>query len=53
LSKPQYGRTWWDEQWLQAPAEIDHDNRLPRGRTYTNRGAARDLVVQANRLRVQ
>ena len=45
MSHPQYGRTWWGAQWLQALAQIDHDNRLPRGRTYANRGAVRDLVV--------
>ena len=53
MSKPQYGRTWWGEQWLQSLAQIDHDNRLPRGRTYANRGAVRDLVVQANRIRAR
>ena len=51
MSKPQYGRSWWGAQWLQSLAEIDHDNRLPRGRTYANRGAVRDLVVQENRIR--
>ena len=44
MSHPQYGRTWWGAQWLQALTQIDHDNRLPRGRTYANRGAVRDLV---------
>ena len=41
-----YGRTWWGAQWLQALTEIDDENRLPRGRTYANRGAVRDLVVK-------
>jgi len=45
MSHPQYGRTWWGAQWLQALTQIDHDNRLPRGRTYANRGAVHDLVV--------
>lgn len=45
MSHPQYGRTWWGAQWLQALTQIDHDNRLPRGRTYANRGAVCDLVV--------
>ena len=45
MSHPQYGRTWWGAQWLQALTQIDHDNRLPRGRSYANRGAVRDLVV--------
>jgi uncharacterized Zn finger protein len=45
MSHPRYGRTWWGAQWLQALTQIDHDNRLPRGRSYANRGAVRDLVV--------
>ena len=45
MSHPQFGRTWWGAQWLQALTQIDHDNRLPRGRSYANRGAVRDLVV--------
>ena len=45
MSRPQYGRTWWGAQWLRALTQIDHDNRLPRGRTYANRGAVHDLVV--------
>ena len=45
MSHPQYGRTWWGAQRLQALTQIDHDNRLPRGRSYANRGAVRDLVV--------
>ena len=45
MRSPSYGLTWWGAQWLQALTQIDHDNRLPRGRTYANRGAVRDLVV--------
>ena len=30
MSRLQYDRTWWGAQWLQAQAQIDHDNRLPR-----------------------
>ena len=40
-----YGKTWWGEQWLQALSQIDFDNRLPRGRSYANKGAVRELVV--------
>ena len=50
MSHPQYGRTWWGAQWLQALTQIDHDNRLPRGRTYANRGAVRDLVVAGSKV---
>jgi len=45
MNRPGYGKTWWGEQWLQALAHIDFDNRLPRGRSYANKGAVRDLVV--------
>src|SRR5512142_2597011 len=38
-----YGNTWWGAQWLQALTQIDHENRLPRGRTYANRGAVLNL----------
>ena len=50
MSHPQYGRTWWGAQWLQALTQIDHDNRLPRGRTYANRGAVHDLVVAESKV---
>jgi len=48
-----YGRTWWGTQWLQALAQIDHDNRLPRGRAYANRGAVLDLDVRGGHIRAQ
>ena len=48
-----YGRTWWGAQWLQALTQIDHENRLPRGRTYANRGAVLDLDVQDGRVRAR
>ncbi|MBK8969096.1 MAG: DEAD/DEAH box helicase family protein [Lewinellaceae bacterium] len=43
-----YGSTWWGEQWLQALNEIDFSNRLPRGRTYANKGLAHDLELDGN-----
>ena len=53
MNRPQYGRTWWGAQWLQALTQIDHDNRLPRGRAYANRGAVRDLVIGDGDLRAR
>ena len=53
MSHPQYGRTWWGAQWLQALTQIDHDNRLPRGRSYANRGAVRNLVVADGQVSAQ
>ncbi|MDN5936678.1 MAG: SWIM zinc finger family protein, partial [Nitrosospira sp.] len=46
MTRQTYGKTWWGEQWLKALAHIDYDNRLPRGRTYANKGAVKELGVQ-------
>ncbi|MDR7927178.1 DEAD/DEAH box helicase [Acidithiobacillus thiooxidans] len=48
-----YGKTWWGAQWLNALTHIDYDNRLPRGRTYANRGAVTRLEVREGRIRAQ
>jgi uncharacterized Zn finger protein/superfamily II DNA or RNA helicase len=45
MARQSYGQTWWGTQWLNALTHIDYDNRLPRGRSYANKGAVRDLVV--------
>jgi len=49
----QFGRTWWGAQWLQALTQIDFDNRLPRGRTYANRGAVRGLLVTSGEIKAK
>lgn len=36
--REQYGLTWWGKEWLRALLACDHDNRLPRGKTYCNKG---------------
>ncbi|HSI59511.1 MAG TPA: SNF2-related protein [Ideonella sp.] len=46
MARTSYGKTWWGEQWLNALAHIDHDNRLPRGRSYANKGAVSELRVK-------
>ena len=48
-----YGQTWWGAQWLNALAQIDCDNRLPRGRTYANKGAVTQLVMQHGQIRAK
>lgn len=48
-----YGLTWWGAQWLQALTQIDHENRLPRGRTYANRGAVLQIEVKDGRVRAK
>ncbi len=45
-----YGNTWWGKQWLNALANIDFSNRLPRGRTYANKGLVSDILFQKNRI---
>ena len=40
-----YGNTWWGKQWLNALTHIDNSNRLPRGRTYANKGLARNIEI--------
>ena len=41
-----YGQTWWGTQWLNSLAQIDYDNRLPRGRSYANKGAVTKIEIQ-------
>ena len=53
MKPAQFGRTWWGAQWLQALTQIDFDNRLPRGRTYANRGAVRGLVVAGGEMKAK
>jgi len=45
-----YGQTWWGGEWLKALSQLDYDNRLPRGRTYANKGAVKDLNVLGGRI---
>uniref|UniRef100_E6PN57 Helicase, SNF2 family protein n=1 Tax=mine drainage metagenome TaxID=410659 RepID=E6PN57_9ZZZZ len=53
MARPTYGLTWWGRQWLQALTHIDYDNRLPRGRTYANKGAVKHLVVNGGEIHAQ
>ncbi|HFC01395.1 MAG TPA: helicase SNF2, partial [Phaeodactylibacter sp.] len=43
-----YGNTWWGKQWLNSLNNIDYSNRLPRGRTYANKGLARNIEINKN-----
>src|SRR5919202_5343689 len=45
-----YGKTWWGQQWLQALTNIDEENRLPRGKTYANKGAVQGLKIDNNQI---
>ena len=46
----EYGQTWWGKEWLNSLAQIDCDNRLPRGRTYANNGSVTMLKIDGNRI---
>jgi uncharacterized Zn finger protein len=50
--KPQFGSTWWGEQWIGALEALGSTwaNRLPRGRTYARKGAVAALLVSAGRV---
>jgi len=43
-----YGNTWWGKQWLNSLNNIDYSNRLPRGRTYANKGLAENIEINNN-----
>lgn len=45
-----YGTTWWGKQWLNALNNIDYSNRLPRGRTYANKGAVVQIDIERNHI---
>ncbi len=49
----QYGRTWWGEQWLKALDKIDFSNRLPRGRTYANKGMVTSININENTIKAK
>lgn len=46
-----YGTTWRGKQWLQALKDIDYSNRLPRGKTYANKGLAYAWICTSIRSR--
>ena len=45
-----YGQTWWGAKWMNALSYIDYSNRLPRGRSYANKGAVKDLRISGRKI---
>ncbi len=43
-----FGNTWWSERWLQSLANIDFENRLPRGASYARKGAVTKIDIKGN-----
>ncbi|MEM6806587.1 MAG: hypothetical protein AAF696_34625, partial [Bacteroidota bacterium] len=48
--RKKYGTTWWGKQWLNSLNHIDYANRLPRGRTYANKGAVQEIDFNKNKI---
>ena len=49
-SGQRFGKTYWGKQWLNALSNIDHDNRLPRGRSYALKGAVQKIGIIGNKI---
>jgi uncharacterized Zn finger protein len=50
MARTQYGLTWWGQQWLDALSNIDLGNRLPRGKSYANKGLVLSTEVSGNHI---
>ncbi|NNM82562.1 MAG: hypothetical protein HKL98_08195, partial [Burkholderiales bacterium] len=47
MARQTYGKTPWGAEWIAAMERIDHNtNRLPRGRTYANRGSVLSVEIR-------
>ena len=51
MARIKYGQTWWGGEWLNALSQIDYSNRLPRGGSYANKGAVKELTIKGNTVR--
>jgi uncharacterized Zn finger protein len=48
-----FGKTWWGGQWLNSLANIDYDNRLPRGSAYARNGSIAGISIEGNTIRAK
>ena len=47
MARQTYGKTPWGAAWIAAMERVDHNtNRLPRGRTYANRGSVLSVEIK-------
>ena len=53
MAKNTYGKTWWGQQWLNSLKDIDYDNRLPRGKTYANKGMVSSIKIKDNHIKAK
>ena len=49
----QFGKTWWGEQWLRSLANVDYDNRLPRGASYARNEHVKEVKFRENMIRAK
>lgn len=42
----QFGINWWGKRWLQALAQIDYSNRIPRGLRYARNGSVLNITIK-------
>lgn len=47
MARNSYGTTWWGQQWLNALSGIDHQNRIPRGKSYANTDKVYNFSIDA------
>ncbi|MEZ4933115.1 MAG: DEAD/DEAH box helicase [Saprospiraceae bacterium] len=50
MARKQYGITWWGKEWLNSLSNIDYSNRLPRGRSYANKGLVLSTHINRNHI---
>ncbi|MEY4905968.1 MAG: hypothetical protein RLZZ292_3783, partial [Bacteroidota bacterium] len=48
MARNSYGNTYWGEQWLNSLTKIDNSNRLPRGKSYANKGSVKSIEINKN-----
>ena len=53
MARLNFGNTWWGEKWLGALADIDFDNRLPRGRSYARNGSVLKVNINGNKIKAK
>jgi len=53
MARLNFGNTWWGEKWLWALADIDFDNRLPRGRSYARNGSVLKVNIDDNKIKAK
>jgi uncharacterized Zn finger protein/superfamily II DNA or RNA helicase len=44
--KQAFAKTSWGDAWLDALRQLDHNNRLPRGRSYATQGRVKDVKIR-------